>query len=847
MSETHTTVEVALEPDVIQATVSERSSVATIPEGQQSSQERASVTNGLYSLETASSNSSSSAPLGDMAGAKAGQHYQPKKDILTRIECITDFQMKVILTLIDTGQIAALVILISELVYLVHKADEINFGHRLIPELYNVIIGGICLGAQLAMLCWVLERIIRSMAMGKVWRHRRKRGNILVILELIVMILNSVAFIFPNAYLLGCHCCNGYHHAIGWSAFARWSCWNTIFLLVCMTAHNANPYDGPVHLSRLSRNALPPRSDGVYWDAPLAVHIPKLCLWIIFEAMIGMVAFNRTYGEFAPAGPSLCGQLLKFPIQDCSESVVEQVFVGLLLGCSMVFFLLWIWYIYHGKHVLNQRAYNDYKVGNMLLRLQERSRWPFIILFTISFTVLWYSRINTCAAIKMTWLGLLSIQVMATFNTIAWCWILMPNEPRDKTPTLQCWLQEHAWTTQDMLSLRALWDQHSGTNTAIRDQPIFCFELAMKAFYWSGLVYDGKSVRNYDERLSWGMELMETVEHDVMAEELYDSKALFAWGPKGGVLSFRGTASFKNCLTDIRAWSVLQYPSTTTSWWLPRPRVHSGFSRAWRANSFSDIVVSRVCGVAQHQSTQVDRPWPLLITGHSMGGALAMLAAPEITTALQQAGNAVHVSCYTFGAPRTGNHAFAREYARLVPDTWGLINDQDIVARRGKMCGLYKRPGHRVIVNPRGDLIVRPTYGEASVHRTPGGGSMINHYLASYQQALLAICLAQFSSKRYRTGMRGVLSLAEGSSPFARLFEQELGLSIPDMIEMSSMEGRFETPSKRLKPIRFIRRSREGWGHPADPASPVRPAGDSGSAMRNSLCPATCSAFCCAS
>lgn len=57
--------------------------------------------------------------------------------------------------------------------------------------------------------------------------------------------------------------------------------------------------------------------------------------------------------------------------------------------------------------------------------------------------------------------------------------------------------------------------------------------------------------------------------------------------------------------------------------------------------------------------------------------------------------------------------------------------------------------------------------------------------MASYQQAMLAICLAQFSSKRYRTGMRGVLSLAESSSTFAHLFQQELGLSIPDMVEMS--------------------------------------------------------------
>ena len=58
---------------------------------------------------------------------------------------------------------------------------------------------------------------------------------------------------------------------------------------------------------------------------------------------------------------------------------------------------------------------------------------------------------------------------------------------------------------------------------------------------------------------------------------------------------------------------------------------------------------------------------------------------------------------------------------------------------------------------------------------------MNNHYLGSYQQALLAVCLSQFSSKRYTTGMRGVLHLAESSPPFAYLFEKELGLSIDEM------------------------------------------------------------------
>ncbi len=51
---------------------------------------------------------------------------------------------------------------------------------------------------------------------------------------------------------------------------------------------------------------------------------------------------------------------------------------------------------------------------------------------------------------------------------------------------------------------------------------------------------------------------------------------------------------------------------------------------------------------------------------------------------------------------------------------------QDVVARRGKFFKLYKRAGPRVIINKRGDLIVRPSYAEASVQRIPGGESIMD-------------------------------------------------------------------------------------------------------------------------
>ena len=67
----------------------------------------------------------------------------------------------------------------------------------------------------------------------------------------------------------------------------------------------------------------------------------------------------------------------------------------------------------------------------------------------------------------------------------------------------------------------------------------------------------------------------------------------------------------------------------------------------------------------------------MVATGHSLGGALATLAAYDIRKQLlDNRQSNTQVVCYTFAAPRTGNHAFAREYNAAVPDTWSVINDQ---------------------------------------------------------------------------------------------------------------------------------------------------------------------------
>lgn len=95
----------------------------------------------------------------------------------------------------------------------------------------------------------------------------------------------------------------------------------------------------------------------------------------------------------------------------------------------------------------------------------------------------------------------------------------------------------------------------------------------------------------------------------------------------------------------------------------------------------------------------------VLVTGHSLGGALSKLAAYDIAKATQSLPLKVHVTNYTFGAPRVGNHAFASDFNEVVPDSWSLINDQVCLSWKWMLMGSFILPeGSRVasIASPEG-------------------------------------------------------------------------------------------------------------------------------------------------
>jgi hypothetical protein len=107
------------------------------------------------------------------------------------------------------------------------------------------------------------------------------------------------------------------------------------------------------------------------------------------------------------------------------------------------------------------------------------------------------------------------------------------------------------------------------------------------------------------------------------------------------VLAFRGTQSISNWRTNFHTWLI--HPPDTDS----RLRVHQGFYTAFERLSDGARGIKKAMEELHSSRSSL----PVYITGRSLGGALAQIAAAVL-------GSDQIAACYTFGSPRDGNSYF---------------------------------------------------------------------------------------------------------------------------------------------------------------------------------------------
>lgn len=175
----------------------------------------------------------------------------------------------------------------------------------------------------------------------------------------------------------------------------------------------------------------------------------------------------------------------------------------------------------------------------------------------------------------------------------------------------------------------------------------------------------------------------------------------------GQVLAFRGTEFDEpaDLLTNARLRLV---PG-------PYGRVHRGTAQAL------DAVWPAVAAA-------LDGEAPLWITGHSLGGAMALLAAARVAAARVQA---VHL----FGAPRLGDADFAQACeAALGPRTWRYTNHHDVVPRLMGPPLPFRHVGREVYFD--GDGQVHVMAPGASAPEGKGVDGLADHLVPRYAEVL---------------------------------------------------------------------------------------------------------------
>ncbi|XP_024528305.1 lipase [Selaginella moellendorffii] len=135
------------------------------------------------------------------------------------------------------------------------------------------------------------------------------------------------------------------------------------------------------------------------------------------------------------------------------------------------------------------------------------------------------------------------------------------------------------------------------------------------------------------------------------------------------VIAFRGTQenSMANWMEDLYFKELdLNYPGTKDA------KVHHGFYSAYHNTSMRASIMAAISYIEQTR-----HGLKYMVTGHSMGGALASFCALDLIVNYKVSTDDVEI--VTFGQPRLGNTVFAKFFSKHLPRAIRMTHGHDMV------------------------------------------------------------------------------------------------------------------------------------------------------------------------
>eukprot|EP00892_Ulva_mutabilis_P005825 jgi/Ulvmu1/3614/UM017_0026.1 len=737
------------------------------------------------SVDGHSSNASSSLPVTDSTQ-------------LLRLETIKDCESRRVILAMKSA------ILLGASGAIVLGVIKETRGRDLIVMNRNFFMGQVvCFSIMLAVLVGVFiawsARVINCHRRGMIWSRKRSKTVQASMVRATVIFIIVAGQLFVNIHLWvdpSSFCTSRILQPV--INGAVWICWNTLLCLLVIESHNTNllPLKAGAHGHDATVGS---GHDATVESLPVTAHWPKLLIWIpctaleVWIAAMGIQDGHTIETTVGGGGSCTWGAEL--------ECRISQKLYGATIGvlcATAIYFALYAIFLMRAWRQLGRQLYQKFRVLNMIMRLQFRFNGSMVLALIIGMTLTWYVGSDACVNYTVTWYGNPPVTFIIVCLQLVSFNLTFPR--RHNTLAAQhvmpaSLLQQFAWTEADVPRKLAARLQAVDSSCSICPnflaKPLFCFETAIKLFFWSALIYSYTEtsevpfetmpapIKALIGEMRAAMRLFRLCKRHLFYDRAHGTKVLVAWNSSTILVTVRGSAEVANYLQDARFLQTAHPPKRKFKG--RTPRVHSGFLATWRANGIRTRVLAHIAALLD--SADDRSAVRVLCTGHSLGGAVAQLASFDIARELGVSPRNIKV--YTYGCPRIGNHAFACEVCQVAPDTWHIIHDQDVVTQAMKLLGLYKRAGQRVVVTRRGDLIVRPNHFETSLLQNVRGGRAGHHFTVPYQQALIAVVTAQLrASSRHEGGLHGLLGLLKGVPQVRTALEahaEQLGTSLVDL------------------------------------------------------------------
>nr|GMD82236.1 phospholipase A1-Ibeta2, chloroplastic-like [Ipomoea batatas] len=157
-----------------------------------------------------------------------------------------------------------------------------------------------------------------------------------------------------------------------------------------------------------------------------------------------------------------------------------------------------------------------------------------------------------------------------------------------------------------------------------------------------------------------------------------DRKEIQRMGRRDIVIALRGTSTCLEWVENVRDLLV-QMPGQNDPSQV-QAKVECGFLNLYQTSgenipSLAKSVVDEVQRLIEQYKGE---PLSITVTGHSLGAALALLVADELSTCTP---DAPPVAVFSFGGPRVGNRGFANRLDAKNVKVLRIVNNQDVITK----------------------------------------------------------------------------------------------------------------------------------------------------------------------